>query len=721
MNNVTRRTLRVYAALSELKGGDNDVLDALIPFFEPILSVMDGTIFDPHVFSAGVRKVYRWRFTGDIAATFIPRLERKGFLRKGAKTTQGNVWLVQYSEQREDGAPQTILVALEQIIDEFIKFPPRVTDLLTYRRSRDELKDILLRFLVLMDTQGEGAYAPELGGLEPGGEASRLLSKLEEGGTPLNPDDRYMCARFVQHLMKRRPEFVPHLVRLASIGLLAEVVEDFLKPTHVESKSDLTVILDAPIALDLLGCSGKALKDDISTVVAALRNVGVTFIVVPAICVEMQRNLRSMLALSIDQRRGYTHNAMIKREVSIEFVTAVANNPERALDNIGITVRPVSLDSFPNFHRYFTNDQYEDFLSSITWGNQIAAREHDATCTALVIRLRDGRQSGDVFKCRYVMATRNQMFVNSARKYCLQSRMINEVQEGPIIHQRELATTAWLRTGLGADETIPRGYLIATCDRVLQMRPEVRNALAIQLARITPERLEQFNLLMQDARSVQKLADQTLNNEELVTSENAEQLLKALREATAEELKEKHEAELQAERTTAQENLDKASSEINQLSDQLNVLKNRETSAFALKEHQLKQVVSSVNKVTFRLEAIVVAVLLVLGIAGCVNFFTGILDPYRIWSVILFLAGVLGFLRLVFAVLERPIPGLGTALNKVCKALAVRRLSNLGLPLQSDRLEYKGGRVSLAQQEVLVTKEEKIPDDYTPKTFFSNK
>jgi hypothetical protein len=76
----------VYAALNELKGNDNDVLDALIPFFEPILTLMNGTIFDPHVFSAGVRKLYRWRFTGDIAATFIPRLERKGFLQKQVRT-----------------------------------------------------------------------------------------------------------------------------------------------------------------------------------------------------------------------------------------------------------------------------------------------------------------------------------------------------------------------------------------------------------------------------------------------------------------------------------------------------------------------------------------------------------------------------------------------------------------------------------------------------------
>jgi hypothetical protein len=88
------------------------------------------------------------------------------------------------------------------------------------------------------------------------------------------------------------------------------------------------------------------------------------------------------------------------------------------------------------------------YPSSKEVGPQIAAREHDATCATLVMRMREGKHSSDVFKCRFVMATRNPTFVKHARGYCLQSHMINQTQEGPVIHQRELATTAWLRTGL---------------------------------------------------------------------------------------------------------------------------------------------------------------------------------------------------------------------------------------------------------------------------------
>ena len=67
---VTRRALRVYSALSELRRSNEDVLDALIPFFEPILEVMNGKTFDPTTFALAVRKTLRWRFNADIALHF---------------------------------------------------------------------------------------------------------------------------------------------------------------------------------------------------------------------------------------------------------------------------------------------------------------------------------------------------------------------------------------------------------------------------------------------------------------------------------------------------------------------------------------------------------------------------------------------------------------------------------------------------------------------------
>jgi hypothetical protein len=695
MSTVTRHALRVYAALAELKGADDDVLDALIPFFEPVLSVMKGRVFDPHVFSAGVRRLYRWRFTGDVASQFVPRLERKGFLRKEISAKDGAIWIVQYDDNMSGEDSPTILSAFERIIDEFSTFPPKVTDLLSYNRSRDELKDMLIRFLVTMDAQGEGAFAPQLGGLEPGGETTELLAGLEEGGRALEPNDRYMCARFVTHIIRRRREFIPHLSRLASIALLTEVVEDFLKPTRVEAKSDLTIVLDAPIALDFLGCSGKHLKDDIVTIVRSLKLIGVKFVVFPISCLEMQRNLRSMLALPRDRRHGYTHTALLNREIDEDVVRAIANNPERALQEAGITVRQNSLDTYPNSHRYFTADQYEDFFSSILWGNDVPAREHDATCAALIMRLREGRQSSDVFKCGFVMVTRNHTFVRNVRSYCIQGRMINEMQEGPVIHQRELATTAWLRTGLGADEAIPRGHLVATCERVLQLRPEVRSALAAQLTKLTPERLEQFNVLIQDARSVRTLADRTLNNENVVTADNARQLLDVMREAMVDELTETHEAELASIRDELKKSSDEASSQIEKLTGEIRRLNDEQSHVAAREAQQVEAIALAMNKRAWWIEVLIATVLILLGAFGALNYMTGIVDNSKVWNAILALAGALGVVRLIFTVLERTLPGLSTLLTAYVRSSTRKQLALLGLSENqaAKSLEFRKGRI----------------------------
>jgi hypothetical protein len=99
MSAVTRHALRVYSALAELKGNSEDILDALIRFFEPVLEVMNGKVFDPALFAVGVQKLYRWRFTADIAENFIPRLVRKGFLVRHTGSRRQGVYTVRFVPQ----------------------------------------------------------------------------------------------------------------------------------------------------------------------------------------------------------------------------------------------------------------------------------------------------------------------------------------------------------------------------------------------------------------------------------------------------------------------------------------------------------------------------------------------------------------------------------------------------------------------------------------------
>jgi hypothetical protein len=435
MSNVTRRALRVYMALSELKPQSGDVLDALIPFFEPILALMHGKIFDPELLAKGAQKLYHWRINRDIGEAFIPRLMKSGYLTRKAN----GVYVVDFQQANEGGKLDDISNILEKIIDEFEQFPPRVTDLLNYHRSREELKEILIRFLLSLDAYGEATFAAQVNRVASE-EERKVLDQLEDGGKPLPNDDRYMGARFLKFMCTKMPEYVPHFARLASIALLTEVVEDFVKPTQPATNVSLTIVLDGPVALDYLGCSGKQLQEDVRSIIDSLRSIGCSVVVYPMTCVEMENNLSTMLNNPKHKRHGYTHEAMVSGEVMESYVQAVAKNPERALDSVKVPVRAIDLDQFPNQQKWFDHERHEDFLGSVTWGNDVAAREHDTAALALTMRLREGKHSSDVFKCRYVFVTRNATFERVSRRYCLESHLIKPVQTGPVIHLRELAT-----------------------------------------------------------------------------------------------------------------------------------------------------------------------------------------------------------------------------------------------------------------------------------------
>jgi hypothetical protein len=117
MEILTRRAMRVTVALAELRHSKGDVLDPLIPFFEPILDVLSGKVFDPALLSAGVRKLYRWRFTTDVAEQFIPRLVGKGYLRREGRGANA-LYVVTYQPVPDaDAGADGVAETLKGVID----------------------------------------------------------------------------------------------------------------------------------------------------------------------------------------------------------------------------------------------------------------------------------------------------------------------------------------------------------------------------------------------------------------------------------------------------------------------------------------------------------------------------------------------------------------------------------------------------------------------------
>ena len=424
------------------------------------------------------------------------------------------------------------------------------------------------------------------------------------------------------------------------------------------------------------------------------------------------KRLRDHLWLEIDEGSPqfyakFAHvidrvKAFCEGDVMESYVQTVAKNPEQALEAAKIPVRQITVAQFPGQHQYFDAERYEDFFEMVNWGNDIAAREHDTTALALTMRLREGRHHSDLFRCRYIFVTRNPTFERKSRDYCLSSRLISPVQQGPVIHQRELATVAWLRTGLGASAEIPKAHLLATCDRVLRFRMEVQNAVAAKLAEVTPEKMEQFELLIQDHRSIRRLADETLNDEHVVTADNAAQLLEAMRQATIEEEKAALDAEMKKSRDRLNkrhkadvEALEKTQTELGATAAALAAAEARERGI-------IDRLIGRTNNELRAIEYTITVILLAMGGCAIFDYTTGYLKTYTMWKVVMGVAGLVGLYHLIAHTLQKPVYGVSNLLNGVGRRLFARSLRAAELEDRFDidkNAKFKAGRMSRLEIE----------------------
>ena len=232
MKALTQRALRVFSVLEDYRAGSPDILDALLPFFEPILSKYTGTILDQVEFAEGVRQAYHWNFTADIVEELIPRFKNKGWVQEISSTVEAATYKITYGESAASHPTHedtNTIEILSSIATQFRDFVTHLSPLTTFDKSEEELTDILVEWLISIDAYTEDALLRHVTKEVPTEGILGLNFELEDSST-LENEAKYLCARFVKHMFDNNSPFISALCKLASIGLLTEVVQDFQKP-----------------------------------------------------------------------------------------------------------------------------------------------------------------------------------------------------------------------------------------------------------------------------------------------------------------------------------------------------------------------------------------------------------------------------------------------------------------------------------------------------------
>lgn len=553
---LTRTAVRVYGALSALGNGSGSVMESLVPFFVPILQGHVGEKLDPHAIAAEVRNTYKWNFNADLVETFAPLLEQYGYLLADIPGRQDTTYTVINNDDDDERIDQNPVAAeLKNIAQEFKEFAESLSPLTAIPRDVEEFEDILVEWLLYVEAFSEKSIEFTVG-YRPDNDG-KLVRKLDiPRTTSLRDDEQFLCARFVQHMLNQDQGGAETLAKIASIGLITEVVQDFISPSTSVDRTNLVVYVDAPVAMELIGVSGAAAQDNIEPIIRELIRMGASVRIFGQSIEELKQNLCAVLRNP--RPTGPTAQAMLRREVLKEYVVSASQNPEEILKKFGVQPTYRTLEQTPSEHRFFTIENRTDLYGRLSYAENVHARDHDTEITTLTVRQRTGKTSSDLFQSHAVVLTRNGLLTQIVRK------QFQEMQNGarnivpPIVHRRAFATAMWLRTGMGANDlNIPKRLLLSSCERVLAIRPGVVEAVKRLTDAMSDEsKSQQLDMLISQDRSTQALMDKTLGLANVVTEENLPLLWQEMLQPHLEEEREKGKAAVAAERATARKEIE---------------------------------------------------------------------------------------------------------------------------------------------------------------------
>lgn len=239
---LTRSAVRIYGALSGLGNGTGDILEGLVPFFDPILRRFNGTKLEPDLIAAAIRETYKWNFNSDLVETFVDPLVRQGWLvadiPQSGKTTS---YTINISDNGgPDASARKVETDLRGIATNFKAFSESLSPLTTLPREVEDFEDILVEWLLYNEMFTDKSIETKVSTTtDPTGTMRRVTEHTNI--TSLRDEDRYLCARFVSEALKQGDGTAEILAKIAAIGLLTEVVQDFLKPVSHIDTSDLIV------------------------------------------------------------------------------------------------------------------------------------------------------------------------------------------------------------------------------------------------------------------------------------------------------------------------------------------------------------------------------------------------------------------------------------------------------------------------------------------------
>ncbi|MFL5297809.1 MAG: hypothetical protein ACJ798_15650, partial [Phenylobacterium sp.] len=531
-----RRKVLTFALVSQNFEGRADPLTALFPLFAPIASDRAGSLFDPDVFQSDMRDRYGLVLSRDVVDLFSQRLAQ---LRLLDRTGAAAVWSAS-SLPAHNNAPAEDEQSLNRLLTRAREFNSEKSDLFSIPFEEDKFLNALMN--VVLDTQQSIQRA--VGAISPGTEAPASGPV----GPKIKDADQYFASSFVAWLKHKDSELFDWVASLAGAALVSESLVELRNPTlSTRVTPDLTVYLDTPFLMELLGCSGSAELEDAKLIFESLRSHGVGVSVLMHSIDELRFNLKGVLLADPRERRGPSAAAILAGEVSEVYLKSVLEDPEYFIRNIGISIANVkSSNHLLNMESFTSEDEHSFFASIQSYYNHPEAALRDAASVAWIMRRRKGEQARDVLKAKHILLTRNKLIYRVINRYCLEKGYVRKDTAGPVLLARDLAGVLWLISGSAERHAISQRQLLLSCQRARSNAPEIVSAMFRTLEQISKEGAELFWIAVQKPAYLSLALDTVASSGSGVSQQLVEETLDKIRDDLVAAERQKSRAALKA-------------------------------------------------------------------------------------------------------------------------------------------------------------------------------
>lgn len=514
----------------------------LIPFFEPYIQDNDGKILDIAALKSYAEAKLMFQLNDDIAELFIARMEQVGWLQIVTEDVDARIYRCKFtgsSIEKQDYAD-----AERRLIQLVAGFRRYLSDSSASLKtaSNEQIEEHFLRFL----SRQSASEGREPDGLElPNIEASQI---------------EYWIAKFIASLSGRDPETFEFVQKISGISLLTDALLELRNPSEsIAQAKTLVVFLDGPVLMNHLGLSGKRAKENTSYVVEKLRQAGATIACFRHSCDEVKDNLLAVLARAPYERTGPSAEAMRDGSVTEIFLASVKNNVEHFVKTLGrVQIMPQKVSQFKSVEK-FCDDNLRLRLSLKMPAQTDLARARDADSITIIMRRRQGFETSDFCSSKFVLVTSNAQLVRRSNEVLREHKALGTDRSliGPAVQDRIVGGILFANFGLAEKKDISRKQLLATCTRVVMLRPKILERMRQQIALLNrPEDGAIVDALLSQPRASEIIMDYTIGKSRSISASNIEDLISAVKRVSAEEVRREYEARIEQERAEAERNLE---------------------------------------------------------------------------------------------------------------------------------------------------------------------